>query len=154
MSIKGEDDSLVGSGGETMSKYIADNQKSAARPKPLLNAEDEHYLKGLRYDITKNPRRYGDTVEEAVEAFDEVSEMLTDDESALPASWAHLAEEMDAAEPFVESTPYEVPVLHGEKRSWYNPKRVFLRKAYKEFQGASGNEFSDWMGVELAEFRI
>ena len=145
--IKGEGDSLVGSGGETMSKYIADNQKSAGRP--LLDAEDEHYLKGLRDDITKNPRRYGDTVEEAVEAFEEVNEMLAvpPEESALPASWADLAGDM--LEPI---TRYETPVLHGAKRSWFNPKRVFLRKAWKEFEGASGNEFSDWMGVELTEF--
>jgi len=34
-------------------------------------------LEGLKEDIRYNPRKYGDTAEEAVEAFDEVSEMLT-----------------------------------------------------------------------------
>ena len=84
--IKSEADSLVGSGGKTITKYIADNEKAAGRP--LLDAESNHYMEGIRDDIVKNPTKFADTVEEAVEMFDEVSEMIETEYRPTPAETA------------------------------------------------------------------
>ena len=174
--IKSEGDSLVGAGGKTITRYIADNAKAAGRP--LLDADSNHYMKGLKEDIFKDPTQYGDTVEEAVEMYDEVSEMIETEyrpdtpaeTAARDAYWIKsrksMAEEVEITDRFIEimdgkfeapeaeipSTPgYEPQILRGSKRAWYNPKRVFARRAYKKFKGSSENQFRDWVGTEMAE---
>ena len=89
--IKSEADSLVGSGGKTITKYISANEKAAGRP--LLVADSIDYIKGIRDDIVKNHTKFADTIEEAVDVLDEVREMneteyrpKPDETSALDAS--------------------------------------------------------------------